>query len=432
MAIESSGTGYAQVRTSNCLPAGPPRQTRGTYPESHVSDLRQNNEGLRGRRLTNGDFRRRKRAHAGARTGGLMNDFEPAAEARAGGALQPVVVQPIGQAGSRPVLLVVPAREDLLPPPRINPQLPGTGGQPRQAKHVVEPVPVGGDDVGGRDGEGRKSPRVGRQAGNAKAAGRGKHPRGPSAIVVTHSTHGQGSAVGRQGHGDALSGRAHGPGTNELGPLLAPARAAAGEHPRGPAAGVPAEVAVPVPAHGQGGSVGGKGHGIALVGKTHGPGADEFGALLAPVRAAAGEHPRGPAVLVVTRSARGQGAAVGRQGHGIALGYIGSHGPGADELGALLGPARAAAGEHPRGPATAEPADTAGVAVPVPAHGQGGAVGGKGHGIALGSTRSRGPDADELRALLGRVQRRAGDGERGGRRGRGPARGRDGATSGAG
>src|SRR5262249_58961449 len=88
---------------------------------------------------------------------------------------------------------------------------------------------------------------------------------------------------------------------------------------------------------------------------------DGLAALLRPATAAAGEHPRRPGLVVVGPAAHEGGVAVGGERDRHALAGAADRAA-ADEPVALLRPATAAAGEHPR-PLRPPPADDRRVAV---------------------------------------------------------------------
>src|SRR5262249_19989397 len=129
--------------------------------------------------------------------------------------------------------------------------------------------------------------------------------------------------------------------------------------------------------------------GGALLGASSRAGAKELGALLAPHPAAAGEHPRRAGSRVVVRCAHDRSVAVGGQRDGEALEGI-SKCAAADQLGPLLAPRPAAAGKDPGCPHL--------IAVKRTAYDHGVAIGGYRHGALPGvSTRA---SADQLGSLL--------------------------------
>jgi hypothetical protein len=175
---------------------------------------------------------------------------------------------------------------------------------------------------------------------------------------------------------------------DELGSLLGPDAAAAGEDPRRPS-----ERVVGRPADDRGIAIGGQRDRVTLEGFSrvgNSTSADQLRSLLGPDGATAGEDPGRPNVRIVRR-ADDHGIAVGGQRDGPALTAIES--AGADQLGSLLGPDAAAAGEHPRCPHTGivRPAQDGGIA-----------VAGQRDGVALVSGKHYGDraGADELRPLL--------------------------------
>src|SRR5262249_3064010 len=106
--------------------------------------------------------------------------------------------------------------------------------------------------------------------------------------------------------------------------------------------------------------------GVSLVRTARPTRAHQLGALLAPYSPAARVHPHGSLVAVVGIPADDGGVAVRRQRDGDSLGRR-PRGTGAQQLGALLAPDSPAAGEHPRGARVAvvtEPADDGGLALP--------------------------------------------------------------------
>src|SRR4029079_14537172 len=147
----------------------------------------------------------------------------------------------------------------------------------------------------------------------------------------------------------------------QLAALLRPCRAASGENPHRAGRGIVARTAH----HGRI-AVGRQRHTAALLTVAHSAAADKFAALLRPGAAAAGEDPGSASIAIVLVSASNQRIAVGRQRDRKA--QVGSADrAGAGQLGALLGPYAAAAGEDP---------DRAGLAVVVMADDRrGGAVG---------------------------------------------------------
>src|SRR5258708_2282851 len=153
----------------------------------------------------------------------------------------------------------------------------------------------------------------------------------------------------------------------------------------------PVVAVVPDPSNESRGAVGGEGHGVALECGPRGARADQLGSLLGPHAAAPRPDPPGPRVAVVPEPSDEGRVAVGGEGHGRALGSD-PHGTRADQLGSLLGPDGAAPSPDPHGPR--------GIVVSEPSDEGRVPVGGEGHGNALGSV-SHGTRADQLGSLLG-------------------------------
>src|SRR5258708_5391279 len=184
----------------------------------------------------------------------------------------------------------------------------------------------------------------------------------------------------------ALLSGPRGARADQLGSLLAPDAAAPHPNPPGPRVAV-----VPDPSNESRGAVGGEAHGAALDCGPRGPRPDQLGSLLGPDGAAPNQTPPGAGGTVVPDPADEGRVAVGGEGHGIALGS-GPRGARADQLGSLLGPDAAAPRPDPHGPR--------GTVVVGPADEGRAAVGGEGHGKALGCG-PQGPRADQLGFLLG-------------------------------
>ena len=120
--------------------------------------------------------------------------------------------------------------------------------------------------------------------------------------------------------------------------------------------------------------------GLALKGSPNLVAADEFVALLGPGAISASKDPRSAGGTIVTISTHDGGVTVGGHGHGVALLSV-SDRAGADEFVALLGPGAAAVREYPRRAGSA--------VVTVSTYDGGIAVGGQRHGGALSSVTCR-------------------------------------------